>query len=154
MNRVYARCLLCFVLLTVTQGSFAWAQSEKASKAPSLYQRIGGYDALAAIFDEVGGRMAADPQLEQFFKGHSTDTLLNQRQRALEFLCHEMGGPCAYTGRPLKRAHGGLGITESQWKAFLGHLTATLDHQKIAEKEKGEMLALVGHFKSEIAEKK
>jgi hemoglobin len=154
MNRVYARCLLCFVLLTVSQGSFAWAQSEKASKAPSLYQRIGGYDALAAIFDEVGGRMAADPQLEQFFKGHSTDTLLNQRQRALEFLCHEMGGPCAYTGRPLKRAHGGLGITESQWKAFLGHLTATLDHQNIAEKEKGEMLSLVGHFKSEIAEKK
>ena len=154
MKREYGTCLLCMVLMTVGPASFARVQAGKDFKAPSLYQRIGGYDSLAAIFDEVGGRMAADPQLEQFFKGHSTDTLLNQRQRALEFLCHEMGGPCAYTGRPLKRAHGGLAISESQWKAFLGHLTATLDHQKVAEKEKGEMLALVGHFKSEIVEKK
>lgn len=154
MKRLYVTCLLLVVLMTVSQASFARAQAEKDSKASSLYQRLGGYDTLAAVFDEVGSRMASDPELEQFFKGHSTDTLLNQRQRALEFLCHEMGGPCAYTGRPLKRAHGGLGINESQWKAFLKHLTATLEHQKVAEKEKGEMLALVGRFKSEIVEKK
>ena len=77
-----------------------------------------------------------------------------QRQRAIEFLCHEMGGPCAYSGRPLKTAHGGLGIAEDQWKAFLGHLTATLDHQKIGEKEKREVLTLVKRFKSDVVEKK
>lgn len=154
MKRVQIACLLFVVLMTAGQVSFAGGQAQKDSKATSLYQRIGGYDTLAAVFDEVGGRMAADPELEQFFKGHSTDTLMNQRQRALEFLCHEMGGPCAYTGRPLKRAHGGLAINESQWKAFLKHLTATLDHQKVAEKEKGEVLTLVARFKSDIVEKK
>jgi hemoglobin len=110
MKRLYVTSLLCVVLMTVGRVSFAGGQAGKDSKTPSLYQRLGGYDTLAAVFDEVGGRMAADPELEQFFKGHSTDTLLHQRQRALEFLCHEMGGPCAYTGRPLKRAHGGLAI--------------------------------------------
>jgi len=134
-------------------GRLALAQGPKDA-TPSLYDRIGGSEAIGKVFDEVGGRMAADPVLAKFFQGQSQEALMAQRQRAIEFLCHEMGGPCAYTGRPLKTAHGGLGITEAQWKAFIGHLTATLDHQKIADKEKREVLALVKRFKADVVEKK
>ena len=129
--------LLSVVVLTLF-GQLSFAQERKDSKAPSLYQRIGGSDAIGKIFDEVGGRMAADPELARFFQGQSPEALMAQRQKAIEFLCREMGGPCTYTGRLLKEAHGRLGITESQWKAFVKHLTETLDQQKVGEKEKGE----------------
>jgi hemoglobin len=101
----------------------------------------------------VAPKLATDPQFAQFFTGHAQDSNLRQRQRLLELLCQEGGGPCVYTGRPLKQAHGGLGIGEAHWAAFLKHLTATLDTLKIGEREKGEVLALVGRYKSDIVEK-
>ena len=141
---------LFFIVVMMTFAQFAGA---KDGKKTSLYDRIGGSEAIGKIFDEVGGRMAADPELAKFFQGQSQEALMAQRQRAIEFLCHETGGPCTYSGRPLKEAHASLNITESQWKAFLKHLTATLDNQKIGEKEKDEFLAVVKHFKSDVVTK-
>ena len=154
MKRTKAVCLLCSVLAMIGQAVPLTAQTKKDSKEPSLYQRLGGSEALGAIFDDVGPRMAADPLLAKFFQGQSPETLTGQRNRTVEFLCHETGGPCEYTGQPLKKAHGVLHINEAQWKAFLKHLGETLDHLKIGDKEKHDMLALVGHFKSDVVEKK
>jgi len=141
------------LVLLVIMMTFAQFASAKESKKTSLYDRIGGSEAIGKIFDEVGGRMAADPELAKFFQGQSQEALMVQRQRAIEFLCHETGGPCTYSGRPLKDAHASLNITESQWKAFLKHLTATLDNQKIGEKAKDEFLAVVKRFKSDVVAK-
>jgi hemoglobin len=154
MKRIRMVSLLCSVLAMIGQAAPLTAQTKKDSKAPSLYQRLGGSEALGAIFDDVGPRMAADPLLARFFQGQSPEALTAQRNRTVEFLCHETGGPCEYTGQPLKRAHGVLHINEAQWNAFLKHLGETLDHLKIADNEKHEMLALVRHFKSEVVEKK
>ena len=149
MKRAYVSCLFLAVLMMFGQSTLVQGDAEK-----SLYERLGGSDGIGKIFDEVGGRMAADPELTKFFQGQSQEALMAQRQKAVEFLCHETGGPCAYGGRPLKQAHGSLGITESQWKAFMKHLTATLDNQKVGEKEKSEFLAVVKRFKSDVVAKK
>ena len=141
------------VSLLVIMMTFAQFGVAKDGKKTSLYDRIGGSEAIGKIFDEVGGRMAADPELAKFFQGQSQEALLTQRQRAIEFLCHETGGPCTYSGRPLKEAHASLNITESQWKAFLKHLTATLDNQKIGEKEKDEFLKVVKRLKLDVVTK-
>ena len=154
MNRKQTLTLMCALLMLVGQAAIVRGQKKGESKTPSLYERLGGSDKLGAIFDDVGPRMAADPLLAKFFQGQSPEALTAQRNRTVEFLCHETGGPCQYTGQPLKKAHGVLHINEAQWKAFLRHLGETLDHLKIADKEKHEMLALVGHFKSEVVEKK
>jgi hemoglobin len=89
-------------------GQFVFAHEAKDAKKTSLYERIGGSDGIGKIFDEVGGRMAADPELAKFFQGQSQEALMTQRQRTIESLCHETGGPCAYSGRPVKTAHGSL----------------------------------------------
>ncbi|HLG16326.1 MAG TPA: group 1 truncated hemoglobin [Blastocatellia bacterium] len=153
MRRKQITVALTAAMMFVGLTASAHGQGAKGPKPLSLYQRLGGYDGLAAIFDDVAPRMAADPELARFFTGHSTDSDLRQRQRLLELLCQETGGPCVYTGLPLKKAHGGLGISESQWKTFQKHLTATLDHLKIGAKEKGELLAIVGGYKADIVEK-
>lgn len=121
-----------------------------AQQQPSLYQRLGGYDAIAAVTDDFVGRLAGDAQLKHFFGGLSVDSQKKLRQHVVDFLCNATGGPCLYTGRDMKTAHTGLGITEADWNASVVHLTATLDKFKVPEKEKGEVLGAIGGLKSDI----
>jgi hemoglobin len=143
--------LFAFVLLT---GCAASAQSAGAQAAPSLYQRLGGYDAIAVVSDDFIGRLAADKQLNRFLVGLSTDSQKRLRQNVVDQLCQATGGPCLYIGRPMKTAHAGLGITESDWDLTVKHLIASLDKFKVPEKEKNEFLALASSLKPDIVEKK
>ena len=83
--------------------------------APTLYKRLGGYDALAAVTDDFLARLATDPGFARFFAGHSTDSIKRIRQNIVNQLCVATGGPCVYTGRDMKTSHGGMGITETEW---------------------------------------
>ena len=135
------------VLLTIT-GSMPSQAQEK-----SLYERVGGYNALAAVVDDFIGRLVADKQFEKFFVGHSTDSKKQIRQHILDQFCAATGGPCIYTGREMKTSHAGLGITNADWDAAAKHLVASLDKFKVPEKEKGEILAFVTSLKKDIVEK-
>lgn len=119
----------------------------------SLYERVGGYNALAAVVDDFIGRLVADKQFEKFFRGFSIDSKKRIRQHILDQFCAATGGPCVYTGRDMKTTHGGLGITEADWDAAAKHLAASLDKFKVPEKEKGEILGFVTTLKKDIVEK-
>jgi hemoglobin len=121
--------------------------------APTLYKRLGGYDALAAVTDDFIGRLAGDPGLSKFFAGHSTDSLKRIRQLVVDQLCFATGGPCVYIGRDMKSSHAGLGITEKDWDASVKHLVATLEKFNVPGKEKEEVLALASTLKKDIVEK-
>jgi hemoglobin len=125
-----------------------------AADQPSLYKRLGGYDALAAVTDDFIGRLATDKSLGRFFGGHSKDSLGRIRQLIVDQLCNATGGPCVYIGRDMKTAHQGMNITEADWSAAVGHLIATLDKFKVPEKEKNEVLGAVSSFKNDIVEQK
>ena len=139
--------LVLSLLLMVGSSLPAHAQEK------SLYQRLGGYDALAAVVDDFVGRLVADKQFDKFFVGHSVDSKKRIRQHILDQFCAATGGPCIYTGRDMKTSHMGLGITDADWDAAAKHLTASLDKFKVPEKEKGEVLAFVTTLKKDIVEK-
>jgi hemoglobin len=132
----------------VTGGSNVATQTQK-----SLYERLGGYNAIAAVVDDFIGRLVSDKQFAPFFQGHSTDSLKRIRQHIVDQFCEAAGGPCIYTGRDMKTSHKGLGITEPQWDAAAKHLVATLDKFKVPAKEKDELLAFVTSLKKDIVEK-
>lgn len=144
-QRILLSALIFSLLLTTTVTVRA---QEK-----SLYKRVGGYNALAAVVDDFVGRLVADKQFEKFFAGHSIDSKKRIRQHILDQFCAATGGPCIYTGRDMKTTHGGLGITEAEWDAAAKHLAASLDKFKVPEKEKGEVLAFVTTLKKDIVEK-
>jgi hemoglobin len=124
-----------------------------AQSGDSLYKRLGGYDAIAAVTDDFIGRLISDPALRRFFDPFSTDSKARIRQLVVDQLCSATGGPCLYKGRPTKTAHAGAGITEKDWDASIVHLTATLDKFNVPAKEKGEVLALVATLKADIVDK-
>ena len=143
-----ARLIAAF---TVALAFSAAALSQ--TPAPTLYKRLGGYDAIAAVTDDFIGRLGGDAQLGKFFTGHSTDTMQRIRQHVVDFLCVATGGPCVYKGRDMKTSHAGLGISESDWNKGVAHLVATLDKFKVPQKEKDDLLAAASGLKKDIVEK-
>jgi len=139
--------LVLSLLLTMSATAIA------ATQEKSLYERVGGYNALAAVVDDFIGRLVSDKQFEKFFIGQSTDSKKRIRQHILDQFCAATGGPCVYTGREMKTAHAGLGITNAEWDAAAKHLVASLDKFKVPDKEKGEILAFVTSLKKDIVEK-
>src|SRR4051812_14539456 len=153
VRRTALKSVLAGLALTIALAATASAQ-DGMMKQKSLYERLGGYNAVAAVVDDFVGRLIADKQFERFFAGHSTDSKKRIRQHIVDQLCAAAGGPCIYTGRTMKDSHAGLGITEAEWNAAAKHLVASLDKFKVGEQEKTDLLAFVTSLKNDIVEKK
>jgi hemoglobin len=153
MRPVPSTRLLCLALVLTVTAPLALAAQSTTTAAPSLYTRLGGYDAIAAVTDAFIPRLVTDPTLAKFFDGHGTDSLKKIRQLIVDQLCAATGGPCVYIGRDMKTTHAGLGITKAQWDASVAHLVATLDQFKVPAKEKGEFLAIASTLEKDIVEK-
>ncbi len=127
---------------------------QRANAADSLYQRLGGYDAIAGFVDTAFPRVAMHPQLNHLFRGHAQSSQMRQRQLIVDALCQATGGPCLYTGRDMKAVHVGLAITEAQWQAFMGIISAAATERKFGAAEMAEFLALFNtRFKPGVVEK-
>jgi len=120
--------------------------------ADTLYKRLGGYDAIAAVADNLLPRLMADPRLGRFWKHRGEDGVRREKQLLVDFLCASAGGPLYYVGRDMKLSHRGLGIDEHDWQVFLGHVNATLDHFKVPTREKSEVVGFVESLKKDIVE--
>jgi hemoglobin len=151
MKKQLMSLAICFGIIffaSATASTFAQDMKQK-----SLYERLGGYDAIAAVTDDLIGRLINDKKLGRFFVGLSTDSKKKLRQHLVNFLCAATGGPCVYTGRDMKTSHAGLGISEDDWDITVKHLKETLNKFKVPEKEQSEVLAAVGSTKKDIVEK-
>ena len=126
----------------------------KSYSQESLYKRLGGYDAIAAVTDDFIVRLATNKDISRFFVGLSDDSKTKIRQHINDFLCNKTGGPCAYTGRTMKDTHKGLKITENDWKIFADLLGETLKKFNVPKKETDEVFAFVTSLKNDIVEVK
>ena len=150
LMRTAASVLALSLFLTFSASTPAMSQPQKEK---SLYQRLGGYDAIAAVVDDFIGRLVADKRFAKFFVGHSEDSLKKIRMHVIDQLCAAAGGPCIYIGRDMKTSHHGLGITSADWDASAKHLVESLDKFKVPAQEKSELLAFVTTLKKDIVDK-
>ncbi len=118
----------------------------------SLYTRLGGYDAVAAVAANLLPRLSGDALLGRFWEHRSDDGLQREQQLLVDFLSNAAGGPIYYTGRDMKLSHKGMRISEADWTAFMGHLNATLDAFSLPARERGEVLAFIDSTKADIVE--
>ena len=118
----------------------------------SLYARLGGYDAIAAVADDLLPRLMSDPQLGRFWAHRGEDGIRREKQLLIDFLCVCAGGPLYYTGRDMATSHKGMGISARDWEIFLGHVQATLDTFQVLQRERREVLAFVESTRADIVE--
>ena len=97
--------LAVVLLATFAIGASAINANTIGQEKKSLYARLGGYDAIAAVVDEFITRLATDKQFERFFTGFSDDSKKRLRQHILDQFCVAAGGPCVYMGRDMKTTH-------------------------------------------------
>ena len=141
----FARMLLPVAVLLLTASGKSHAQE-------SLYKRLGGYDAIAAVTDDFIGRLVTHKDLSRFFTGASDDSKKKIRQHIVDMLCNAAGGPCIYIGRTMKDSHKGLKISENDWNITAGLLVETLNKFKVPQKEQSELLVIVSSVKKDIVE--
>ena len=113
----------------------------------SLYERLGGKDAIVAVVDDFVGNVAADNRINHFFGKTDIPRL---KKNLVDQICQATGGPCVYTGRDMVTAHSGMGVSNADFDALVGDLVKTLDKFKVPEKEKGELLAILGPMRPQI----
>ncbi len=119
----------------------------------SLYERLGGYDVIAAFMTDYVNRIRADPKFARFASGRGTDKKKRDLQLNIDYMCKVAGSSNYYFGRDLKTAHAGLAITEEEWKANVRYMAEALDKYKIPHGERAEVLALMDHMRRDIVEK-
>jgi hemoglobin len=144
------KALISGLLLAGMLSAPVYAQSMEKS----LYERLGGYDAISAVVNELAVRLVTDRKLGVYFKGLSNDSKRKLIAHLTDFVCSATGGPCIYTGRDMKTSHEGLGITEEEWDRFVRITKEVLDKFKVPAREQQEFLQAVAPLKSVIVEKR
>ena len=120
----------------------------------SLYERLGGYEAISAVVDNFADRLFADPVIgPRFTRGMGTDTRMQFRQKNKNLVCNLTGGPCEIISRPPDVAHQGLGITQKEFNILMGHFEDTLNAFDVPEGEKRELTVIYEGFRTQIVDR-
>ena len=142
------RQLLSIPLLSAVLVA-AGCASTAAKPETSLYQRLGGIEAITAVVDDFVANVADDSRINARFANTDIPRL---KQLLVEQICAGTGGPCTYTGRDMKTTHAGMGITDAEFDALVEDLVRSLDKLKVPAAEKEELLGILGPMKADIVE--
>ena len=144
---------LATLIAPLLLGAPAQAQTVAAQ---SLYERIGGAPALKVVIDDFVATAAPDPKVD-FTRGGawiaSDAAVFTLKKQLVDFMAQALGGPKAYSGRSMKAAHAGMGITQAQFDAIAGHLKAALVKNKVAPPDIAAIMKIAASTAPDIVEK-
>lgn len=149
---LFGKISVLVLFLAVTAGCARWGKGMQPG--PTLYDRLGGKPAIEAVVGEFLGRVASDdrianPKVQTRLAAADLPSL---KMHVVNLVCAGAGGPCNYTGRSMKDSHAGLKITSREFDFVVEDLVAALDKFNVPEKEKSELLSLLGPMRKEIVE--
>jgi hemoglobin len=113
----------------------------------TIYEAIGGEDALIAVVDDLYRRILADPLLQGFF---ASTNMARLKGRQVEFFGAALGGPMTYTGASMRDAHAGLAVGPEHFTAVAGHLTGALRDAGVPQATVDEIIGLVAPMAGDI----
>jgi hemoglobin len=148
-NGLFSWALAVGLLLAAgcANGMGSTESGKTMGATPSLYERLGKKEAITAVVDDFVSRVAADKRINGKFANADIPRL---KAMLVDQICEASGGPCKYTDRDMKSAHAGMAITGEQFDALVGDLVATLNKFKVPEREKNELLGVLGPMKKDI----
>jgi hemoglobin len=125
-----------------------------ASSARTLYQRLGGRDAIEKIMGGFIDALHEDAQLNRqnprIAEAMKHVSPVDLKRKVVDFVCRITGGPCEYRGRPMSAVHAPLAISEADWAIAVEGLRNVLAKYEVGGKEQDELLAAIGTVKPDI----
>src|SRR4051794_23265363 len=113
----------------------------------SLFEQLGGNDAVEAAVDNFYRRVLTDDRISNFFDDVDMD---RQRAKQKAFLTFAFGGPNAYAGKDMRAAHARMKLTEQHFEAVMENLGATLTELGVPPDLIGEAAAIALSVKGDI----
>jgi hemoglobin len=120
----------------------------RKSKADTIYERIGGYEALEVVVEDFYCRVLDDDHLSSFFAGANMSRL---KGKQVEFFAAALGGPNPYMGPGMRHVHQGRGITMHHFNLVAGHLQDSLCAAGVPEDTIAEILGAIAPLARDIA---
>jgi hemoglobin len=128
-----------------------------AGKKDTLWDRLGGEKNVRKVIEDFMEMEHTDPKVD-FFRGGKvklTDKqLADLKQMLVEFVSQAAGGPLKYTGRSMKEAHKGMGVTDAQFDSLVADLKQALDKNGAKPADRDAVLEAVNGTRKDIVEKK
>jgi hemoglobin len=144
------------LVVALGAGTTAIGADNKSSKETSgsktLYDRLGGRDAIVVVIDDFIGLVGGDDRINSFFADVVADPqrLARLKRNLVDFVCLATGGPCEYTGLSMRKVHHGLGIGNAEFDALVEDLGGALDNNGVGEQEINDLFALLAPLRSQI----
>ena len=127
------------------------------SSEPTLYERLGGVYAIAAVIDHFSDQLLknrkivnANPELKEWHTEEYKVRLPGLKFNRTLWVCAISGGPYHYTAKSLHDAHLELHISSEVFDEVAAELANSLDHFDVPEREKQEVLAAFAAQKSDV----
>lgn len=147
MKRFSAATLLRSTLILLLSGVLTACAMQASHPQPTLYERLGGKEALTAVVNHLWGVVAADERINGRFAKTSPEAFAGQ---LIDFLCEGTGGPCNYEGKDMLAAHTGMNITEAEFMALGEDVKQTLEHFSVPAAEQEEVMAMLIGMKGAV----
>jgi hemoglobin len=128
---------------------FACTLPHTGAAASTLYERLGGYDAIQAVVDQTITNVAADHRINKFFAHADIPRL---RRNLADQICVATGGWCIYWGQDMKTAHAGMHIHSWHFNALVQDLGMALSKFKVPAQEQHELVAILAPLKGDIVQ--
>ena len=113
----------------------------------TIYEQIGGRDAVEAVVDDFYDRVLSDDRLAGFFEGMDMQEL---RAHQVQFISSVAGGPVEYTGGDMREAHAHLDIDDGDYDAVCDHLERALRENDVGDDNVEAILSEVEELRAPI----
>src|SRR2546428_10864413 len=115
----------------------------------SLYDRLGGLDAITAVVDSFVARCAGDDRINSKFERTDIPRL---KKMLVDQVCEATEGPCTYSGRAMRETHDGMEVTAGEFGAVVEDLVGTLDEIDVPKSWQEELLGVLRPLRDDIVE--
>ena len=122
---------------------------QMTTQTKSLYDRLGGLDAINAVTESWVARVGGDDRANGKFARTDIPRL---KKEIVDQLCEATGGPCTYTGRSMRETHDGMKVTAGEFEVAMQHLGAALDALNVPKTEQDELVDLLRPMRDDIVE--
>lgn len=119
----------------------------------SLYDRIGGVNALSMVVDRFSDAIVKNPKLKvnpALKEWNEKGQLPGLKFMRTLWLCEVAAGPFKYASKPMDEAHEDLHTTPEEFDEVGAEISRALDHFNVPDREKQEVLAAIVARKDEV----
>jgi hemoglobin len=143
LNKALKTLGLVVLVMGAAAGQVALAGDKAepaADAAPTLYERLGGWDSISQIVHDTIAFHQANPEISHYFEGVDAGKLA---VHVTTFFSAGTGGPQQYQGRDMTTTHAHMNMSDADFDSAVADVLKALDKNGIGDTEKAEVAAIL-----------